>query len=246
LDKIGNANCIAIIAAAGLGERLRSETKDNPKVFYKLLTPEGELSLLALSVRAIASTGIFSGIIIACDKRYQNIAEIEFKKNLRSRTPPIEFIAGGATRQETVYLALKSLEGKDVAFVAIHDGARPFVSSEALIEVVTEAMISRAAVLVEPVTSTLKKVSVDLDETSITETFPRTEFVLAQTPQVFEYDLIYQAHRAAKENSETVTDDSELVEKMGIKPTAVFNKTPNPKITEPRDLELARGLALRN
>ena len=237
---VGTFTCAAVIAAAGSGERLKVETGGIPKVFLKFQTALGECSLLALSVCALRKSELFSLIIIACDPARHQSQRAELQEILGD-TSMIEFIQGGATRQETVFKGLQHLNNR-TTHVAIHDAARPFVSSEALTEVVQKAYTSDAALLVEPVTSTLKRFS---DGGVISATYPRSEFVLAQTPQVFSCPLIFDAHQKALSEGYHATDDSELAERFGISPVAVFNDSPNPKITEPKDLGIARNIALR-
>jgi len=234
-----NTNCFAVVAAAGLGQRLRSETNNIPKAFFRLETPKGEFSLLTLSVLALAESELFSGIIVCCAKEFHDSEALEIKKLIGSNIL-IEFIEGGDSRQKTVWNALNYLKGR-ASFVAIHDAARPFVTRKALEDVVHAGVTSSAALLVEPVTSTLKKI----EEGKISLTLLRNEYALAQTPQVFEFNLIYHAHLEAFEQNYHVTDDAELVERKGLHPAAIYNYTPNPKITEPKDLEIARSLAMK-
>lgn len=232
-------SCVAIVPAAGSGSRLRSVTADSPKLLFKLDTLEGEKSLLAITVKKLIASKVFAGVVVACSSEHLDDCKKELKEFSNSEIF-IDFVIGGDTRQNSVYRALEYLSEREPTHVAIHDAARPFVSIEALKDVVQEGRRSGAAILVERVTSTLKRVN---GENQILETYPRTEFTLAQTPQVFDFNLILNAHREAIKVGFDATDDSQLVERLGIKPMAVINQSLNPKITEPSDLELARLLA---
>jgi len=240
LDPVKENGCFAIVPAAGSGSRLRAVTAGNTKLLFKLDTKDGERSLLYITVQKLLSAKLFSGIIVACSQEHLQDCKRDLGELANSVTP-IELITGGNTRQESVHRGLEHLVDRGLTYVAIHDAARPFVSISALEEVIREGRRSGAAVLVERVTSTLKRVS---EASEIIETYPRKEFTLAQTPQVFDYNLILNAHREAVNAGFDATDDSQLVERLGIKPVAVINQSLNPKVTEPSDLELARMLAL--
>lgn len=233
-------SCFAIVPAAGSGSRLRSVTGDSPKLLFKLDTLEGEKSLLFITVKKLIASNLFVGVVVACSLEHLDDCKRELEE-LSNGKISIDFVIGGNTRQDSVYRALEYLSESEPTHVAIHDAARPFVSIEALRDVVSEGKRSGAAILVERVTSTLKRIN---SEHQILETYPRTEFTLAQTPQVFDFDLILNAHREAIKVGVDATDDSQLIERLGIKPIAIINQSLNPKITEPSDLELARLLAV--
>jgi len=234
-------NCIAVIPAAGSGSRLRQITGGSSKLLFKLLTPVGERSLLFISVQRLLESELFSGVVVACSQANLDECKQELAP-LCVGTIPVDFVIGGKTRQESVFRALEHLENRNISHVAIHDAARPFVSIQALREVVAKGQETGAAILVERINSTLKRLS---PKSEIVETFPRTEFTLAQTPQVFDYNLIFNAHQEGAKANFVATDDSQLVERLGIEPRAVVNKSLNPKVTEPADLELATFLANR-
>ena len=126
--------------------------------------------------------------------------------------------------------------------VAIHDGARPLTRSEDIDRTVEMAIKERAAILAIKATDTVKRVA----DQYILSTLERDSLYLAQTPQVFQYDLIIQAHRELAERSqseqEAMTDDASLIEAKGFKVTVVEPTGPNLKVTTPDDLELVRAL----
>jgi len=227
----------AIVPAAGRGERLRSETGGRSKVFFELPTRLGPKPILALTLHALSRSGLFEGIVVATSPEERDLA-VEIAAEIACS---IEVIQGGDTRQETVIRALEALKGRATA-VAIHDAARPFVTTRSLEDVVAAGLESGAALLVEPVLSTLKKVS---EEGLIVSTLPREQYALAQTPQVFHFELIYGAHSNARKEGFAVTDDVQLVERLNLPVRAVPNNSPNPKVTTPSDLPLAQLLAAR-
>jgi len=148
-------------------------------------------------------------------------------------------VPGGNTRARSVLNGLKALPPA-TDFVAIHDGARPLVSVKDIDRVVEIAIKEKAAILATGVADTIKRVK----ESFVISTLDRDTLCLAQTPQVFQYGLILQAHQelAEKEPETTVTDDASLMEKRGFKVRAVEPTSPNFKITTADDLIVAEAI----
>jgi 2-C-methyl-D-erythritol 4-phosphate cytidylyltransferase len=144
-----------------------------------------------------------------------------------------KIIAGGNTRQESVMLGLRSLP-ISTSFVAIHDGARPVVNPDDIDRVVEKAGSDRAAILARPIADTVKRIEGDY----IISTLDRDKLYLAETPQVFQYDLILAAHQEFITES-SATDDAYLVERRGFKVRTVIPGYPNIKVTNEQDLKLA-------
>ena len=125
----------------------------------------------------------------------------------------------------------------DSAVVLIHDAARPFVTKEQIQGVVTAVHASGAAILATPEIHTVKEVD---EDGNIQRTISRGTLWQAQTPQGFRFQQIYDAHVAR--NGLPVTDDSELVERLGLAVKVVPGNTTNIKITTPEDLILAESI----
>jgi len=143
-------------------------------------------------------------------------------------------LAGGERRQDSVKVGLEALEG--CRWAIIHDGARPLVTGELIEEGLKAAGAAVAAV---PAKDTVKVVGL---EGLVLRTLSRDQVWLAQTPQVFDYELIRRAHQLTDEN---VTDDAALVERQG-KPVRVYpGSYENIKVTTLEDLALAELLAAR-
>jgi 2-C-methyl-D-erythritol 4-phosphate cytidylyltransferase len=119
--------------------------------------------------------------------------------------------------------------------VAVHDGVRPFVTVEEIDSVVAAAEADGAAILVAPVTDTIKQVT----DSSVVNTLDRTGLRRALTPQCFRYDLLRKAYEQADVNDPSLTDESALVEKIGVRVTTIEGNTRNIKITTPQDLLIA-------
>lgn len=219
-----------IIPAAGSGQRLRAVTGAHSKNLLSLNCNGAKTPLVAITVARLKQ--IFPKITLVVSQAEREI--------IQEAVSPfdVEIVLGGETRQESVYNGLCSIKDNS-SLVAIHDAARPLVSHAALEAVVAEARQRGAAVLVERVTSTLKQVE---ENGRIISTFPRENFSLAQTPQVFRTELIREAHEQARIAGLTGTDDAQLVEALGVEVFAVINQTPNPKITTPEDIAWAEFL----
>ena len=142
----------------------------------------------------------------------------------------IEVVTGGAERADSV---LRSLRSASYDFDS-HDAARPCLAEEWIDRVFEAAQKTGAAILGNPITSTIKRVGTDQ---TITETVARDHLWEAQTPQVFRRQLLIDAY--ARRSGATATDDSQLVERLGHKVTIVPGSPLNLKITTKEDLRLA-------
>ena len=125
--------------------------------------------------------------------------------------------------------------------VAVHDGVRPLVTPDEIDRVVIAATANGAAVLVAPVADTIKEIEND----RIARTLPRDKLRRALTPQCFRFDLLQRAYEGLTEIEASgieVTDDSFLVERLGVSVVAVSGSARNIKITTQEDLALAEAL----
>jgi len=157
----------------------------------------------------------------------------QFRPFLAQR--PIELVAGGHERADSVQNALSRVR-HDVDFVAVHDAARPLVT-RALIDAVFEAALQTgAAIPACPISSTIKRVH----NGAIVETVSRDNLWGAQTPQVFDRQILLQAY--AGRNNFAATDEAQLVERTGHAVAIVECSALNLKITTQTDLLLAEAL----
>jgi len=163
-----------------------------------------------------------------------------FESELAAETQrvPVEFVAGGDERTDSVRAGLDRILGDDaIRLVAVHDAARPLVQSRDLQAVFAAADQSGAAILAEPVSSTVKQTH---DGGRSCRTLDRKSIWLAQTPQVFRPAHLSRAYE--KHRGRPSTDDAELVTRIGIHVTLVPASGYNPKITYPQDLRLAEAI----
>ena len=138
---------------------------------------------------------------------------------------------GGSRRQDSVFLGLQALEPCD--WVVIHDGARPCLDQATLERGLESASETGAAVAGVPVKDTIKTVS---DQRVVVNTPDRRGLWAAQTPQIFRYDLIMDAHQRC---TEAVTDDAAMVESLGHAVKMFLGSYENLKVTTPEDLAVA-------
>lgn len=156
----------------------------------------------------------------------------------------VEVVAGGRERQESVYhglLAAEAAGGKATAgsIVLIHDAVRPFVEKALIRDCIAGAVKYGACISGIPAHDTLKRTDA---RGRICKTVPRSDIILAQTPQAFQYPLIRKAHEQALEKGVAGTDDAFLVEKLGETVMVVNGSRFNIKITDPEDIVLAEAI----
>ena len=218
----------AIVLAAGQGKRMNASIqkqylliKDKPVLYYSLKAFED----CPFIDEIILVTGTEE--IAYC--RQEFVEKYGFRKIQR-------IVAGGKERYHSVYEGLKASENAD--YVYIHDGARPFLTQDILERAKEEVETSGACVVGMPVKDTIK-IS-DGNGTAVDT--PKRDLVwLIQTPQVFSYELIYQAYKKLMSgDTVAVTDDAMVLEVMeNRKVRLVKGSYQNIKITTPEDLLIA-------
>ena len=142
---------------------------------------------------------------------------------------------GGDTRFHSVMNGLALVEGNGL--VGVHDGVRPFVSQEVIARCYEEAADCKAVIPVIDVVETVRHLTAEGSET-----VPRDQYKLVQTPQVFEVDLLRRAYQQTY--IDLFTDDASVVEALGEKVYLVQGNRENIKLTTPFDLKLAEMLCL--
>jgi 2-C-methyl-D-erythritol 4-phosphate cytidylyltransferase len=167
-------------------------------------------------------------VISAEDREY-----FQFKFAANTAILGIDVVEGGRQRADSVAKALARVK-PDVDYVCVHDAARPCLADEWITHIFDAVQKTGAAIFGIPVTGTLKRVGPDH---KIVETVSRETLWEAQTPQVFERQLLLDAH--AKRGDFQPTDDAQLVERLGHAITVVPGSTINLKISTREDLRLA-------
>ena len=220
---------IAIIAAAGAGARMAS---DRPKQFLLLAgTP-----ILFNKIKVFEECdSVHEVIVVLPAEESAGFLSLAGKFGVRKVA---RVVPGGATRADSVKRGLMAIRSATAEIVVVHDGVRPFVTVEEIERTIAAAQTDGAAILVAPVTDTIKQVN----DQRIVQTFERGGLRRALTPQCFRYDVLRQAYQAADVTDPTVTDESVLVEMLGIPVRIVEGSARNIKITTVEDLVIAEAI----
>ena len=221
---------IAIIAAAGAGTRMAS---DRPKPFLLLAgTP-----VIFHTLKPFEECESIHDVIVVLPAE-ESAGFLSMAQSLGLKKVA-RVVPGGATRADSVRRGLMSVGSAEL--VAVHDGVRPFVTVAEIDRTIAAAQADGAAILVGPVTDTIKQVS---DQT-VVETLDREVLRRALTPQCFRYELLRRAYERADVNDASLTDESALVEQLGHRVTVVEGSARNIKITTTEDLAVAEALLKR-
>lgn len=223
----------AIIVAAGSGKRFGTET---PKQFLEV---NGK-PLLIHTLERFQECDIIAQIILVLPSNQTS----EFLKFISKYgiTKLTKIVAGGKTRAESVWNGFKAIQSAKAEIVAVHDGARPLVTSTEISECIEKAKETGSAVLVAPVTDTIKEIK----DGKIISTIDRNKLRRALTPQCFSYQVLKKAFEKVKNLSESATDESFLIEQLGIEVSVVEGSTKNIKVTNKEDLILVEKLLKKN
>jgi 2-C-methyl-D-erythritol 4-phosphate cytidylyltransferase len=225
-----------ILPAAGLGTRMgkgsAEKTGTSRKQFMLL---EGS-PILMHTVRKFTASPRVGEIVVAV-----RAEDLEWVGGMLSRGFPgssVRAVEGGNSRQQSVGNALNSLD-PSTDLVAVHDAVRPFIDLETIDKVLDEAAETGAAIVGLPAVDTVKQVIRGTSHVRIRATLPREKLVMAQTPQVFRYELLKRAYEAARADGFIGTDEASLVERLDVEVSVVMGSDRNIKITKPGDMDLA-------
>lgn len=214
----------AVIVAAGSGNR---SGLCIPKQFYEI---NGK-PVLAYTIDVFLKTECINRIIVV-------LPNADFEKNklyMEKFTPDyVNYVKGGNSRTESVFEGLKALDdGKNSSVVCIHDGVRMFVDEKIITQSVDCALINGAALTAVPITDTVKLVN----NGEVCKTVDRSCLFAAQTPQTFNFDIIFSAYEKVINENMNFTDDCAVAEYCGIKVHITDGSKKNIKLTLPEDFE---------
>lgn len=223
-----NKGVWAIVPAAGIGERMRS---DRPKQYLEL---DGK-TIIEHTLNRLASHPEVIGIIVAVadNDRWWSTLNMELDC-------PLFTASGGLHRADSVLNALEILnqEISDDPWVLVHDAARPCLRHDDIDHMLaTLSAHPVGGILGMPVNDTVKRTRQD---GSIVETVERRNLWRAATPQMFRLKTLKSALELAKNNGLIVTDEASAIEQMGLSPMMVEGHADNIKVTVPKDLALAQ------
>ncbi|RQD67007.1 MAG: 2-C-methyl-D-erythritol 4-phosphate cytidylyltransferase [Tindallia sp. MSAO_Bac2] len=223
--KMDNKTAV-IIVAGGSGKRMKTK---EPKQFLSLLGKP----VLFHSILPFQQSPKVREIILVVPP-----GDLEWcQKNIVSRfglSKVTRIVAGGKERIDSVREGLNAVDPQ-TDYIAVHDGARPLIDCETIERVFDGALETGAAMLVQPMTDTVKKVD---GSGNVIKTIPRHDLRLAQTPQIFRAEWLRKAYDLLPENLQA-TDDASVVEHAGYQIKTVCGEKINVKITTPADLTVA-------
>lgn len=222
-----NLKIAAIIPAAGSGSRI--ENADVPKQFLEVAGKQ----LLQRTVEAVASSRIVEGIYLVVPP-----ADVEtVGKKYRGFPKICSVVAGGDIRSRSVY---NGVVEADAETVLIHDAARPFVTPKLIEKTIESALTHGAATAALPVVDTV----MEKNDGFIGGSLNREKILLIQTPQAFRRSLLLGAFARLMEKSDEWSDETSMLESLGIPVAWVKGDPANIKITTNEDLELAEAMLL--
>lgn len=208
-----------ILLAAGRGSRMGGSVGD------KVLAPLAGKPVFSHSAAAFAASGV-ADLYVVVGRDQRQLLQL----SACAPTPAL-LVLGGHERQDSVAAALAALP-PDIAFVFIHDCARPLVRPELLVALLKIVQTEHAVVLAHRVTDTIK----EHRKSGRLRDLPRETLWAMETPQVFARDLIVRAYTRVQAKGRRVTDDAAAVEGLRHPVALLENPHPNPKLTLPSDL----------
>ena len=218
-----------IIPAAGVGKRLPG------KIAKQFLEIHGKPIICWTVNRFLSLDTLSAGILVVHQDEVERTRQLfaadqNFKKKFN-------IIVGGDHRQDSVFNGLSQLS-EDTDIVLVHDGVRPLISREIIMESIRVAAENGACITAVPVKDTVKRVR----ENQVLETIPREQVWQVQTPQTFSYEIIYRAHQQARQLKYYATDEAALLEWLGIPVSVIRGDYRNIKITTREDMIMAESL----
>ena len=227
-----------ILPAAGLGTRMGRSSAEKAGTSRKQFMLLDGAPILLHSVRKFAASARVDQIVVAVRGEDLDWVTEMLQREIHGKI--LRVVEGGNSRQQSVANALRALD-PDTTLVAVHDAVRPFIDLQTIDKVVAEAAETGAAIVgIVPVDTVKQVARAQTNKAHIRSTLPREKLVLAQTPQVFSYDLLTRAFAAAQADGFIGTDESSLVERLEVEVSVVLGSDRNIKITKPSDMDLAR------
>ena len=211
-----------ILLAAGEGKRLKSSV---PKPYITV----NNKKLLEHALNSFRDFRTIKKTVIVYNKKHKkHLNKLNTKNTLK--------IAGGKTRQESTFKALKKIKKMNCKKVLIHDAARPFPSKKIINEIIKKLRTNHAVVPIIKVNDATKRV----EKKIIFKNIKRNSLRFSQTPQGFTFKKIYEKHK--KNMNTSVDDDSALFTDDGEKVVSINGSKTNLKITDKEDLDIFKSL----
>lgn len=220
-----SSNIIAIVPAAGIGSRMKSQT---PKQYLKI----GSMTILEHTLHKLLSHPRISQIIVAINAQDHFFATLPIATH-----PAINVVHGGLTRADSVLAGLNILN--DEQWALVHDAARPCVDHNDISRLINTVFeTQQGAILATRISDTVKR-AYQTNDNVIESSEDRTYLWGAATPQLFKVGELKSCLKQALNNHISITDEASAIEYAGGHPRLVECRRDNIKITHPEDLALA-------
>lgn len=219
--------CSAVIVAAGSSTRMGLD---------KLMTEIGGIPAVVRTLTVFQQTPCINEIVVVT--RSELVAELAGLCKEFNLTKVTKVVRGGEDRTQSARIGTLEVS-RNAALIAIHDGARPFVTVQVIEDAVAQAAKNGAAAPAIQVKDTIKSVRDGVVE----QTLDRGCLYAVQTPQVFDASLIRAALQKAIDDRAELTDDCAAVERLGMKVVLTSGDERNIKLTTPMDLLIGESLA---
>lgn len=221
-----------IIPAAGFGERMGAT------ISKQFLLLKGK-PVFVHTLERFEQCREVNEIVVATQKKsFPFVQEMKERYALSKMAPPVE---GGDRRQDSIFNAMNVVDAR-AEIICVHDAVRPFIHLKEIVQSIETAKYYGASIVAVRAKDTMKRASTD---GRIAETLNRSSLWSVQTPQTFQKKILFDAYEHAMNKHITATDDSFLVEQIGISPIIVEGSYENIKITTPDDLLMAELLLQR-
>lgn len=225
--KEAGPSCSVVVVAAGSSSRMG---------FDKVLADVGGLPVIVRCLKSFEKAPSVSEVVVVT--RTDLVPEVARLRQDFGLSKVVKVIRGGEDRTQSARLGTLECASK-AKLIAIHDGARPFVTVQVIEDAVAQAAVNGAAAPAVPVKDTIKAAHDGLVE----RTLDRTELYAVQTPQVFDGDLIRAALQKAVDDGVSLTDDCAAVERLGMRVALTPGDERNIKLTTPADLLIGEILS---
>lgn len=214
-----------VIPAAGVGSRMHS---DIPKQYLKIFGKE----VITRTIEIFLNLKCVKNVIVVIGQN-----DITFEKLPISKHSKVKIAIGGSERVDSVLSGLKQSTSN---YVMVHDAARPLVDTNDILSLVDTCTKDNCVggILASAVADTLKSEK----DGNIVATVDRSHMYRAQTPQLFNKDLLIDAIEKALDKKALITDESSAMELCGYDVKIVEGKSTNFKLTTPDDFDLAKAL----
>ena len=189
--------------------------------------------LVSFSIEAFLNCKTFDQIYVTVNDSNEAVIK-EIVRGYSSIYNDIVVVPGGIRRQDSVKNALDMIS--DANIVAVHDGARPLLTEKIIVEGLELAIKHGSAIPVVPIEDTIKEITSDFE---ITRTLERSKIYRSQTPQFFNFGMLYRAHKTIDDD---MTDDAAMVETLGHQVRVFEGSYSNLKVTTPEDLPMAEAV----